>query len=879
MRRRIIPIICIVWFVACAALYLFLAQRIDSTRGYTSFHSWATDDEYIYVSDNIPSGGIIYQYGGTDEQKAKALARNGKGLSLPVRKILTAKGHPDLDGYSIYKLAFSAEELYALAGKNEIRNKQNVMIYRIFAMDKDLQTTKASGKFALPDGQKLSSLDMDEKTAFVTTLTADGQTANTYQIDPEDFESLMEEPSTQAEGGISLSFNKNSSLFFNINNDTAEKSTEPKEEPLMDLKNIKRRTVEAGRYFSQAMYESGVIYTRYDNSEPNERFLTPANIIEIYNNSGLTFLQRIAVSNVNMLVFVLIIVIGLVVIISFPFLFRRRKRIVYMALIAEVLLAAAVVVSFLFIAMQRKNVREDVLDTQVAYNVAGIANSLELPLFNNLDGENGGTAFYDSATYLQLQRAIAEKLSLTQAGAGIYDICYVDLGTGKDYISGSGKNRQQISALYGPVTKAVMEEVRSTPNAVVRTQWIQGKKYRVIGVHSQGSGDPGLGVIALADYEVTTGSFWEDNLKVLIFAILVFFAGSMAILIYLVLQSADLRRLGDGLQRLASGEENIEKPKVLGRDLSRMWNSIYEIDKNVRATNRARFQIFEAYYRFAPKKIEKILLKDSITEVQSGDVVEMQGTMALLSTTGQRNTNRLDIERMNHFLSMIEKNQERRDGIYVSNNGDLSKLKVLFIDSLETISFGIELLYELREWQQKEFAGAAILLHYAPFIYGIAGTKAQSAAFLASRETEVLEGYIDWFRSIHIPLIITNTVKEREDRLVDLRYIGFIMSRSQTEGRIELYEVLDANSGRIRQLKLRFRDQFEEAIKLFYRQDFYLARNAFTEILKDFPEDEIVTWYLFECEYYLNSNADTSGFTGALHLDKHKKVLENRIYN
>ena len=30
---------------------------------------------------------------------------------------------------------------------------------------------------------------------------------------------------------------------------------------------------------------------------------------------------------------------------------------------------------------------------------------------------------------------------------------------------------------------------------------------------------------------------------------------------------------------------------------------------------------------------------------------------------------------------------------------------------------------------------------------------------------------------------------------------------------------------------------------------------------------------------YLNSNADTSGFTGALHLDKHKKVLENRIYN
>ncbi len=108
-----------------------------------------------------------------------------------------------------------------------------------------------------------------------------------------------------------------------------------------------------------------------------------------------------------------------------------------------------------------------------------------------------------------------------------------------------------------------------------------------------------------------------------------------------------------------------------------------------------------------------------------------------------------------------------------------------------------------------------------------------------------------------------------------MRYIGFIKSWIDTDGKIDLYEVLDANSGRIRQLKMRTKAQFEEAIQTFYRQDFYLARNAFTEILKEFPEDEIVTWYLFECEYYLNEDADTSDFSGALHLEKHKKRRKN----
>ena len=60
-------------------------------------------------------------------------------------------------------------------------------------------------------------------------------------------------------------------------------------------------------------------------------------------------------------------------------------------------------------------------------------------------------------------------------------------------------------------------------------------------------------------------------------------------------------------------------------------------------------------------------------------------------------------------------------------------------------------------------------------------------------------------------------------------------------------------------------DSFRAALDLFYDRDFYFARNAFTDILRDFPEDELVKWYLFECESRLNGDIDT-GFTGALHV-------------
>ena len=117
-------------------------------------------------------------------------------------------------------------------------------------------------------------------------------------------------------------------------------------------------------------------------------------------------------------------------------------------------------------------------------------------------------------------------------------------------------------------------------------------------------------------------------------------------------------------------------------------------------------------------------------------------------------------------------------------------------------------------------------------------------------------------------MAITENVMEREKGAWDVRYIGFILPNSQDrEHRINLYEVLDAQDQSSRIDKRRMAEDFDSALKLFYESDFYFARNAFTDILREAPTDDVAKWYLFECERLLNEQASPD-FVGELHFDR-----------
>lgn len=74
----------------------------------------------------------------------------------------------------------------------------------------------------------------------------------------------------------------------------------------------------------------------------------------------------------------------------------------------------------------------------------------------------------------------------------------------------------------------------------------------------------------------------------------------------------------------------------------------------------------------------------------------------------------------------------------------------------------------------------------------------------------------------------------------------------------KLYEILDAYPGMERDLRKAYDQNFQKAVNLFYRSDFYLARNLFSTILRACPGDGIARWYLFACEYLFNQEGETA---------------------
>ena len=130
-----------------------------------------------------------------------------------------------------------------------------------------------------------------------------------------------------------------------------------------------------------------------------------------------------------------------------------------------------------------------------------------------------------------------------------------------------------------------------------------------------------------------------------------------------------------------------------------------------------------------------------------------------------------------------------------------------------------------------------------------------------------LGDYAAWLKKLGVSMVITETVKERESGAWDLRYIGFIIPNPEDhDRRINFYEVLDAADGETRRGKKKTMDAFKSALDLFYEKDFYFARNAFTDIVREVPTDMVSKWYLFECERLLNEQASPD-FVGELLID------------
>ncbi len=798
MRKRIPYIAAFVWMFIITALAFADGLTWRNERMVSSCHDGCVAGNAVYLTENIDKDGILY-------------VSDTKGN---VKNVWRSSS---LEPGSIFGKIDYKDGLFAVLVSAGISGDGTATDYRILQFDEQAQPVASSPVLHMAKDGVLTGFRAEEDGFYLTLVLEGGTEAGIYFVEKDRLADLSLD-------------------------DTREEEPETLEVKLYQLVSC-----EEGRLFVEARFEDGKLLVRKDDKTGVEDFERPEAVNRAFLNRKLTAGQLMKLRQQRFVLYIQLLILGYVVLLLAFLILRNRNHTAYTIAIVEAVLLAITAAGAVQIPRVQEKAKEQEAERFGFYYVQALAEEIGSPVNLGIEEED----FYDSREYYALRNRLSGFVNLDGISEIFTDICVVRSSDHMVLASASGFNGQRFEEIYVAGTRKLLDALTEGKKAsmVIR---IDGEAYQVLGTAASEGLYPEYLLMGITRREDLSGAARDNSKGYLIYAQIIFLIGTIVSISLLVLQGRELKRLSKAMEAVAEGQMEVVKKGVHGKDVDFMWNSLFEIRKTISRINYTKYRIFESCYRFAPKNIEKILGKDSITEVKGGDMVLLHGTVAVISSTEPGDTNRRSADVMNRFIALIEKHKEEGGGFFVSGHSDLTLLKVLFLEeSRNTLDFGTGFMQEFYEEKVLEGLCTGMFLHYAQYVYGVAGTDKQSFPFLLSREIKEIEQYARWFQRMGLNLVLTENVKNREAYDGDLRYIGYILI-TDTGERLRIYEALDACPLSQRRLKTETDGKFQKALGLFYQHDFYLARSTFSDVLKENPEDAMAKWYLFTCESYLN---------------------------
>lgn len=300
-----------------------------------------------------------------------------------------------------------------------------------------------------------------------------------------------------------------------------------------------------------------------------------------------------------------------------------------------------------------------------------------------------------------------------------------------------------------------------------------------------------------------------------------------------------------------------------GKDeLHRMDRSLQEMCMSLSIRNYELESTIRSFERFVPEKLAELLERATVAEVELGDSRNIVGNVGRFSI-GNRDEARNVLEDaafvdfINHSFGIFGECVAENHGCMISSGLRFSAMDTMFPDAADGVQAGLDFLGKAQKRAAEGIPAPQpfLILHRAPFLYGVAGKAERLFPYISSGELEFLGSFAKFFHENGVRMVVTEAYRKQLDESpYSMRYIGFVSDSER--GAYKLYEVLDAYSELERQLRMSYDQRFQEAINLFYRNDFFLARNIFSTLLRSCPTDGIARWYLFACEHFFNRESE-----------------------
>ncbi len=802
IKTRIIACLCILSILVSLIALSQVVGDIQHKPEYTEFDEGIASTYGNYFIENWNSLGRIY-----------LLNNAGDVLTM------TNAGKAGMK--TIHCLEIANDSVYAVYSEDIDEVDDDYKVYKIVSYNPYLQPLQMTAPFVLDSDEEVSSVDAGADQLYITTVGKDGSKVNVYEIGYDEL----------TETGV------------NTLEDLTSVDVEVFEKPI----SILYRESEGGMFFVDAYYNGSEVVILRDIDDPVGKFKPDSRVKASVDSIHFNVLQQMSLYSNYLIWWFGILIIWFIVMGIIYVSLMRRNRSLYTYVLTELVFLILMVAAFTFV---RRNYRISEEKQNGRYALLAMKQELEyVPDLTRVGFDDPD--FYESTEYRNLSNAIRRYMNAGYNNTVFYDIFIMRVRNGNILVGGRGFKGMNASYVYGGALASIQADLKKHAMVSAENLHVEGVDMYAVGMPDD---DPssGYALVAVVYSDSSFVDFWNDSKSVILLFVVVFILGSMLLGLIFYIQTLDMRAFEHAIREVALGRTKLDVPDTPAQDLRSMWNSLSEITKRMEEINYDKFRIFEAYYRFAPKNVETIMGKDSIFDVKNGDMTRVEGTLMLLS--GRTDTvKERKVKTVTNIMTYMNRFSESQEGILVSQDSSLSMLRFFFLrEYVQTVSTATQFLH--MNSSDMEAAFVSCFLYDDSFIYGVAGIQSQSLSFITSEYMNEMEEYARWFRELQIPLVVTSSVAKREDA-GQTRYIGYILLGENGE-RLDLFEAIDAETARLRQLKLSTRDKFEETLELFYSKEYYLARNMFSEILKECPEDRLAKWYLFESEGYLNAEID-----------------------
>lgn len=265
-----------------------------------------------------------------------------------------------------------------------------------------------------------------------------------------------------------------------------------------------------------------------------------------------------------------------------------------------------------------------------------------------------------------------------------------------------------------------------------------------------------------------------------------------------------------------------------------------------------------AMARFVPTEFIESIGRSKITEVQLGDKIEKELTVVFTDIRNftSRSENMTPLQAFNFVESYVE-----LMGPIIQHNGGFINqylgdgVMAIFQNSPENALFAcIEMHAALENFNtdliNKGEAPVEIGmgLHTGPSVMGIIGDEDRLDAAMISDTVNTAARMEGKTKQFGVKILISEESRKRlkNPELYQLRHIGDVTVKGKSKP-IDIYECFNCDDQEIVRQKMNFLDVFDEAVELYFNENYALALDKFVSIQQSIPNDEVSRSFIEEC--------------------------------